>query len=119
MASAGNFNIDDPAKQEKIRREPHEYIPTAGRHGAYRPKPYDREANEFPKMAASLAKDSKGRPKYPRPELKDFLTQRGVSIPLEAAQTQHEQAVKAWDDFCTRSICANQSQVDEWLKIHG
>ena len=32
---SANFNMEDPAKQEQIRRGTHEYIPTAGKHGAY------------------------------------------------------------------------------------
>ena len=47
MAS-GNFNMEDPAKQEQIRRGHHEYIPTAGKHGTYVQRQYKHQ--EYPKM---------------------------------------------------------------------
>lgn len=42
------FNIEDPAKQEKIRRESHEFQADAGRLGTYVAKPYAHR--EYPKV---------------------------------------------------------------------
>ncbi len=54
--ATSNFNMEDPAKQEAIRRGPHKYIPTAGKHGSYVPEPYKHQ--EYPKM---VCKDPEAR----------------------------------------------------------
>ncbi len=107
MAAAGNFNMEDPAKQEAIRRGTHEYIPTAGKHGAYVPKVYKHQ--EYPKM---LCKD-------PRPVLKDFLTKNGVAIPHAAAQEELQVALMDWDRKMTASIVHSKAEEAQWLKENG
>lgn len=68
MPPTTNFNVDDPVKQEQIRRGSHEYVPTAGKHGAYLPKAYVHQ--DYPKMMG----------KWPKPQHKDFLTHNGMAI---------------------------------------
>lgn len=112
-----NFNMEDPAVQEKIRRGPHRYIPTQGKHGTYVPlePSKNRQGNvspyeEYPKMMAKL----------PKPEFKDFLRSAGgVEIPKDQALANFQQALKDWDDELTRSIVHNREQEREWLKANG
>ncbi len=104
--ATGNFNMDDPAKQEAIRRGSHEYIPTAGKHGTYIAKPYDRSKNEYPKMMAKL----------PKPEYKDFLKVNGVAIPADVALQNYQLAVVEWDRAMTASIVQNKAEELQWLK---
>lgn len=103
MASA-NFNMDDPAKQEQVRRGHHEYIPTAGKHGSYVPRQYKHQ--EYPKMLG----------KWPRPELKNFLSVNGVSIPTDLATRNFELATKEWDDKMNASVVNNAAEERQWLK---
>lgn len=117
MATAGNFNMEDPSAQEKIRRGPHKYIPTAGKHGTYVPEPYKHQ--EYPKMAASLAKDEKGNPKFPKPELKNFQKVNGVSIPGDLALANYQAAVAEWDRFMISSIVNSKAEETQWLKENG
>lgn len=102
--ATGNFNMDDPAKQEQIRRGPHEYIATAGKHGTYVPRPFKQQ--EYPKMLG----------KYPRPEIKDFLNANGVEIPPAIARERYQEAFKRWDDLMTASVVHNKTQEVQWLK---
>jgi hypothetical protein len=101
---AGNFNMDDPSKQEQIRRGSHEYIPTAGKHGTYVPKPYKHQ--EYPKMMG----------KWPKPELKDFLKVNGVAIPQDLAAQQWQAAMIEWDRAMTNSTVNNRAEEQAWLK---
>lgn len=101
--SRQNFNMDDPSEQDKIRRQPHEYVGADDRHGRYVPKPYKHQ--EYPKMMAN-AKD------FPKPEMKDF---RGKPD----AQALYEAAVREWDDFLTKSIVQNKQEEMTWLKQNG
>ena len=102
--SSGNFNMEDPAKQEQIRRGNHEYIPSAGKHGVYVSRPFKQQ--EYPKMMG----------KYPRPELKDFLSSAGVDIPRDAALAQFNAAFAEWDRNMTASIVRNKAEEVQWLK---
>jgi hypothetical protein len=104
MSSTGNFNMDDPAKQEAIRRGPHEYIATAGKHGTYVPRPFKQQ--EYPKMMG----------KQPAPQLKDFLSQNGVDIPRDVALANYQAAVRAWDDYMTSTVVHNKAEEANWLK---
>jgi hypothetical protein len=105
--SSGNFNMEDPTVQERIRRGPHKYIPTAGKHGAYvavQPK-----FEEYPKMMAKL----------PQPQLKDFLKVKGVAIPNDLALANYQQAMSEWDRAMTDSVVYNPEQEQRWLKENG
>jgi hypothetical protein len=94
-----NYNLEDPAKQEQIRRGHHEYIPSAGRHGRYQPAAWVRgQHNDYPKMMG----------KWPKPMLKDF------SGP--DAQVLYDQALKEWDSAMTASIVRSKSEEATWLK---
>jgi hypothetical protein len=97
-----NFNMEDPAKQEQIRRGTHEYVPTAGKHGSYVPRVYKRAEHEYPKMMG----------KWPRPQLADFKGQPD-------AQTKLELALKAWDDAMTASIVNSKAEEQQWLKANA
>ena len=102
-----NFNMEDPSKQEAIRRAPHEYIPTAGKHGAYVPKPYRHQ--EYPKMMG----------KWPKPEYKNFKKQNGVEIPSDIALAQFQAAMQEWDTAMTQSIVNSKAEEQAWLKENG
>jgi hypothetical protein len=104
--ATGNFNMEDPVKQETIRRGHHEYVPTAGKHGSYVPRQYDRSKNEYPKMLG----------KWPKPEMKDFLKVNGVSVPTDIAQQQHQAALQDWDRAMSNSIVNNKAEEAQWLK---
>jgi len=106
MAS-GNFNMDDPAKQEQIRRGNHEYMPTAGKHGTYVARPFKQQ--EYPKMMG----------KYPRPEFKDFLSNNGVEIPRDIAAAQFNAAFAEWDRAMTNSIVHSKAEETQWLKVNA
>jgi hypothetical protein len=103
------MNMDDPSKQEAIRRGQHEYVPTAGKHGSYVPRPYDRSKNEYPKMMG----------KWPRPEQKDFLKVNGVAIPSEIALQNWQAAMTEWDRAMTNSIVNSKAEETQWLKENG
>jgi len=100
MATGGNFNMEDPGKQEQIRRGSHEYVSTEGRHGTYRPKPYKHQ--EYPKMMG----------KFPRPQLKDFKGKPD-------GQTSFEAAMRDWDSAMTASIVNSKAEELAWLKENG
>lgn len=97
--------MEDPAKQESIRRGHHEYIPTAGKHGAYAPKVYKHQ--EYPKMLGKFAK----------PEQKDFLVSAGgVSIPQDLALQNYNVALSDWDRAMSNSVVNNATEERDWLK---
>jgi hypothetical protein len=98
------MNMDDPAKQEQIRRGHHEYIPTAGKHGTYVPKQYKHQ--EYPKMLG----------KWPRPELKQFQMVNGVAIPSDLAASNYQAAMMDWDRAMTASTVNNAAEERAWLK---
>lgn len=99
----GNYNLEDPVQQETIRRGSHEYVPTEGKHGMYRPKPYHHQ--EYPKMLG----------KYPRPEYKDFREVNGVLLPADLAIANFQNAMVEWDRLMTSSIVHNKTEEREWL----
>lgn len=105
--ATGNFNMEDPGKQEAIRRGPHEYIPTAGKHGTYVPKQYRHQ--EYPKMMG----------KWPKPELKDFLKVNGVSMPQDVAAANYQAAMTEWDQLMSASIVNSKAEESAWLKENG
>jgi hypothetical protein len=95
-----NYNLEDPGKQEAIRRGHHEYLPTAGRHGRYQPAPWVRGThNDYPKMMG----------KWPRPVFADFKGQPD-------AQQSFEAALRDWDQAMTASIVRNKAEEVQWLK---
>lgn len=97
------FNMDDPAVQEAIRRKPHEYVATEGKHGMYREKPYIHQ--EYPKMLG----------KWPKPEYKDFREQNGVILPGDLALANYQAAMVEWDRAMASSIVRSKSEEREWL----
>jgi len=101
-----NMNMDDPSKQEAIRRGTHEYIPTEGKHGAYVPRTYDRSKNEYPKMMG----------KWPKPEFAEFLKVNGVDIPRDIAAQNYQAAMTEWDRAMTNSIVHSKAEETQWLK---
>jgi hypothetical protein len=103
MAS-GNFNMDDPSKQEAIRRGHHEYIPTAGKHGSYVPKQYRHQ--EYPKMLGTWAK----------PAMENFTKQNGVQIPQDLALQQFQAAMTEWDRAMSNSVVKSKAEEAQWLK---
>lgn len=106
MATA-NFNMEDPTKQEAVRRGHHEYVPTAGKHGSYVPKQYKHQ--EYPKMMG----------KWPKPVYKDFATQNGVAIPQDLALQQFQAATTEWDAAMSASVVNNKTEEAQWLKENG
>jgi len=107
MGAAGNFNMDDPAKQESIRRGHHRYEPTQGKHGTYVPAQYKHQ--EYPKMMGRWAK----------PEYAQFKKQNGVDIPGDIASQQFQAAMQEWDRLMTGSIVNNKAEEQQWLKENG
>lgn len=106
--ATSNFNIEDPAKQEQVRRGHHEYVPTAGKHGAYIPKPYQHQ--DYPKMMASL----------PQPQLKDFQKSKGgVLVPGDVALANWQAAMQEWDRTMTASVVKNAEEEAEWKRKNG
>jgi hypothetical protein len=105
--STANFNMEDPSKQEAVRRGHHEYIPTAGKHGSYVPRQYRHQ--EYPKMLGT----------WPKPEMKDFLKVKGVSIPSDLAQANFQAAMTEWDRLMTSSVVNNAEEEALWLKQNG
>jgi hypothetical protein len=102
--ATSNFNMEDPAKQESIRRGSHDYIPTAGKHGTYVPKPYKHQ--EYPKMMG----------KWPKPELKHFQNVNGVQVPGDIALANFQNAMTEWDRAMTNSTVNNKAEEAAWLK---
>lgn len=100
------MNMDDPSKQEQIRRGTHEYVGSEGKHGAYVPRTYDRSKNEYPKMMG----------KWPRPEMKEFRTVNGLTIPHEIAAQNLQAALVEWDRAMTSSIVDSRAEEQQWLK---
>lgn len=105
--ATGNFNMEDPTKQEAVRRGHHEYVPTAGKHGSYVPKQYKHQ--EYPKMLG----------KWDQPKLASFTAQNGVSIPQDIALQNFQAAMTEWDRAMTNSIVNNKTEEAQWLKENG
>lgn len=101
-----NMNMEDPSVQEKVRRGHHDYIPTAGKHGAYVPTQYDRTKNEYPKMMGT----------DPQPQLKDFQKVKGVAIPGDIALANWQNAVTEWDRYMSSSIVHNAEEEAQWKR---
>jgi hypothetical protein len=108
MSTAPNSrNMDDPAVQEQIRRGPHEYKPTVGKHGQYVAVPYKHQ--EYPKMMA----------KFPRPEYAQFTKQNGVEVSSDIATQRFQAALTEWDRAMTASTVNNKTEELAWLKQNG
>lgn len=91
----GNFNMQDPAVQEKIRRGPHEYVEGGGRHGTYVAlKPTHQE---YPKVMD----------RTPPPVRKDFKD-----------EALFDAARKDWDATQQASIVKNKNEEERWLRAH-
>lgn len=105
--AASNYNMDDPAKQEAIRRGHHEYIPTAGKHGTYVPKQYKHQ--EYPKMMGKFAK----------PEYKDFAKANGVIIPSDIAHANFQNAMTEWNRAMEATVVNSKAEEVQWLKENG
>jgi len=102
-----NMNMDDPAKQEQIRRGHHDYVPTAGKHGAYIPKPYKHQ--EYPKMMG----------KAPQPQMKEFLRVNGVEIPRDIALANFQAAMQEWDRYMSSTVVHSKAEETQWFKESG
>src|SRR6266498_3445857 len=102
--AGGNFNMEDPGKQEQVRRGHHRYEPTAGKHGTYVPTQYKHQ--EYPKMLG----------KWPKPELKNFLVVNGVAIPQDHALQQWQTAIAEWDRAMSSSVVNSRQEEQLWLK---
>ena len=100
-------NLLDPAEQEKIRRGPHEYVPTEGKHGMY--KAVTQKFQEYPKMMGTWSK----------PEYKQFSKVNGVEIPNDVASQHYQAAVIEWDQAMTASVVHNKAEEQAWLKKNG
>ena len=99
-----NYNLEDPAEQEKIRRGHHEYLPTAGKHGRYQQTQWIRgKQNDYPKMMG----------KWPKPVFADFKAKGGD------AQQAFDQALKDWDTAMTASIVKSSAEEAQWLKANA
>ncbi len=99
--------MEDPAKQEAIRRGSHEYIPTAGKHGIYVPRAFKQQ--DYPKMMGKLR----------APRIEDFLKVNGVDIPRDAATAKFQEAWAAWDQYMTATTVQNKAEEAQWLKENG
>jgi hypothetical protein len=95
-----NFNQEDPAKQEAIRRKSHEYVEGGGRHGVYKEKPYIHQ--EYPKVMD----------KTPAPKRVDFKGKEQIDLLLE-------NATREWDELQKASIVNNAAEEERWLEEHA
>jgi hypothetical protein len=95
MPASGNFNMQDPAKQEQIRRGSHEYVTGEGRHGTYVAKTYHHQ--EYPKIMDLT----------PTPNRKSFKS-----------DDEYQNALKEWDGQVTRSMVHNKTEETKWLEEH-
>ena len=108
MPQTGNLNMEDPAKQEQIRRGPHRYEPTAGKHGSYVPTVYKHQ--EYPKMMG----------KWRKPELKQFTkSEGGVVVSPQMADANYQAALKEWNEAMNASIVHSKAEEVQWLKANG
>ena len=87
-----DFNMNDPAQQEKIRRGTHEYVGGDGRHGRYVSRPFLQQ--EYPKQMLSEA----------APKRKSFKTEQ-----------EFVDATKEWQDRAQASIVKNKAEEEAWL----
>lgn len=94
-----NFNQEDPAKQETVRRGSHEYKEGEGRHGRYVPKIYHHQ--EYPKVMD----------KTPAPQPKDFKGKSDADLLLENAR-------RGWDELQKASTVNNRKEEEAWLEEH-
>lgn len=95
-----DFNIQDPAKVEAIRRKPHKYVVGEGRHGVYVEAPYTHQ--EYPKIMD----------KTPVPTMKDFKGKPD-------AQLLFDNAMREWDALKRESTVYNKSQEAAWIEEHA
>jgi len=95
-----DYNLQDPAKIEAIRRKPHEYVVGEGRHGQYVEKPYIHQ--EYPKIMD----------KTPVPTMKDFKGKPDAQILFDSA-------MKEWDRVQRESTVHNKSQEAAWIEEHA
>lgn len=107
MSQGGNFNMEDPSKQEQIRRGHHRYDPVAGKHGTYVPVVYKHQ--DYPKMMG----------KWPQPKYLDFKKQNGVDIPSDLALSQFQIAMQDWDRQMSASVVNSKAEEAQWLKENG
>lgn len=91
-----NFNMDDPSKQEQVRRGSHEYIPGEGKHGVYVPRDYLHR--EYPKVMD----------RTPAPQRKQFKSDQELEL-----------ARQEWDAACRASIVNSKAEEEAWLAANG
>lgn len=95
MSVGQSFNLEDPSKQEQIRRGSHEYVREIGKHGAYRTKPYIHES--YPKVMD----------RTPAPQRAAFKE-----------ENEFERARREWETNQTESIVGDKAQEEAWLAKH-
>lgn len=95
-----DFNVQDPAKLEKIRSGSHAYVQGEGRHGTYVERPYLHQ--EYPKIMD----------KTPIPTIRDFKGKQDAALLLD-------NAMKDWEEVQRDSTVHNKSQEADWIKQHA
>jgi hypothetical protein len=95
-----NFNQEDPAKQEAIRRKPHRYVEGDGRHGRYVEETF-QSTDEYPKIMD----------RTPPPQPAEFKGKPNWEVLLETARRE-------FDERQTQSIVHNKAQEQAWLEAH-
>lgn len=114
-----NFNMEDPALQEKIRRGPHEYIATAGKHGMYVPTDPRKNRPENVAPYKEYPKQMLSAERCPKPEFRQFKDVNGIEIPNDVALANFQAALVEWDRALEASVVHNKEQEREWLKANG
>ncbi len=95
-----DFNVQDPAKLDAIRKKPHAYVQGEGRHGTYVDRPYIHQ--EYPKIMD----------KMPPPTMKDFKGKADAPLLFE-------NAMKEWEEVQRESTVHNKAQEADWLEQHA
>jgi hypothetical protein len=113
MPNLPRTDLSNPAIQEKIRRGTHEYVPTAGKHGEYRPVGWTvseaappvcvtandpSRAEQYPKMML----------KTPKPEWKQFKGRAD-------AERLFDEEIHEWDNALAASVVNNPEEEKAWL----
>lgn len=91
-----DFNIQDPSKQEAVRRKSHDYVAGEGRHGTYVEKPYHHQ--EYPKVMDTT----------PAPVRKSFKT-----------DDDFKAALADFEDVQKQSIVNSKTEEERWLAANG
>jgi hypothetical protein len=103
MGSRPNFNMQDPAQQDKIRRGTHYYDEVNHRYIPIGPPGTNQGYlhQEYPKVMD----------KTPCPQLADFKGQPNAEILLE-------QMRREWDERQMHSVVKNKDEEEKWIESH-